>query len=91
MRESYLSLRLLIYCIQLIVVYFIDDLLPNHRDDGEERDEDEIPPPRSGTPPPDYTPSVISPPVYQDALQDVIVSHATGTRICGLHAKIIWN
>ena len=30
------------------------------------------------TPPPDYTLTAIPPPVYQDALQDVIVSPATG-------------
>ena len=34
--------------------------------------------PLSVTPPPDYTLTAIPPPVYQDALQDVIVSPATG-------------
>ena len=43
----------------------------------EDDEEGDLLPPRSGTPPPDYAPSSVGPPVYMDALQDVILS--TGT------------
>lgn len=47
----------------------------------DERDGDDWSPPRSGTPPPDYTPSTADPPVYLDALQDVILSSGTGMHV----------
>lgn len=43
----------------------------------DEQDEGDFPPPSSGIPPPDYSPTTIGPPVYQDALQDVILSSGT--------------
>ena len=49
----------------------------NYRDEQDEN-EDDLAPPSSGIPPPDYSPTTIGPPVYEDALQDVILSSGTG-------------
>ncbi len=44
-----------------------------NRDESTERELSDLAAPRSGTPPPDYTPCTVGPPVYMDALQDVII------------------
>ena len=52
--------------------------------DDDDADENQRPSsPQSLILPPDYTLTTIAPPVYQDALQDIIVSPATGTDLHG--------
>ena len=48
----------------------------------------ELAPPSSGTPPPDYAPTMADPPVYRDALQDVILSTGSGTEDSTLTSAI---